>query len=124
MARYIDLDKVEFLKVKGNEEFNHGVDCCISKLLEIEPVDVIERVEYEKLKQKNIELEIEYDDIMKMNTLRVNEYKQLRSKIDKALEQTYKVRKEVLHSNEIYEPNNVIEIIDEISADFERCIGE
>lgn len=42
MARYINLDKVEFLKVKGNKEFNHGVDCCIDELLKIEPVDVIE----------------------------------------------------------------------------------
>ena len=48
MAKYIDLDKVEFLKVEGNEEFNHGVDCCINKLLKIESVDVIERSKIDK----------------------------------------------------------------------------
>lgn len=43
-----------------------------------------------------------------------------RSKINDALEQTYKVREGVLHSNEMYEPNDVLAIIDEISAYFEE----
>jgi DNA-directed RNA polymerase subunit RPC12/RpoP len=35
MGRLIDLDKVEFLKVDGNIEFNHGVDCpqCKEKVI-------------------------------------------------------------------------------------------
>lgn len=41
MSKYIDLDQVEFIKVNGNEEFNHGVDCCINKLLKQELVKVI-----------------------------------------------------------------------------------
>lgn len=41
MSRYIDLDKVEFLKVDGNEEFNHGVDCCVNRLLEAEPIKAV-----------------------------------------------------------------------------------
>lgn len=48
MARYIDLDKAEFLKVEDNKEFNHGVDYCINKLLEIEPANVIERSKIDK----------------------------------------------------------------------------
>lgn len=32
MSRYVDLDQIEFLKVDGNEEFNHAVDCCINRL--------------------------------------------------------------------------------------------
>lgn len=43
-----------------------------------------------------------------------------RSKIDTAIEQTYKVREEVLHSNTTYEPNDVLEIIDEITDYFEE----
>ncbi len=43
-----------------------------------------------------------------------------RYKIDKAIEQTYKVREEVLHSNTTYEPNDVLEIIDKITAYFEE----
>ncbi len=41
MSRYIDLDQVEFLKVDGNKEFNHGVDCCINTLLKQERVTAI-----------------------------------------------------------------------------------
>lgn len=48
MSRYIDLDQIEFLKVDGNKEFNHGVDCCINKLLEAE---TIEAVPIDKVKQ-------------------------------------------------------------------------
>jgi hypothetical protein len=43
-----------------------------------------------------------------------------RSKIDEAIEETYKVREEVVHSNTTYEPNDVLEIIDEITAYFEE----
>lgn len=48
----IDLDNVEFIKCEGNKEFNHGVDCCINKLLEQErvaaiPMDVINSVKKE-----------------------------------------------------------------------------
>lgn len=41
MSRYVDLDKIEFLKVDGNDEFNHGVDCCINRLCKavLEPCD-------------------------------------------------------------------------------------
>ena len=45
-------------------------------------------------------------------------------KIKKDLEQTYEIRKEVLHSNKTYEPNDVLEIIDEITAYFEKYIEE
>lgn len=48
MSRYIDLNQTEFLKVDGNKEFNHGVDCCINKLLKQEPVKVIQM---DKVKQ-------------------------------------------------------------------------
>lgn len=41
MSKYIDLDQVEFLKVDGNKEFNHGVDCCINTLLKQERVTAI-----------------------------------------------------------------------------------
>ena len=41
MSRYIDLDQIEFLKVDGNKEFNHGVDCCINRLLEEEPIKAV-----------------------------------------------------------------------------------
>lgn len=41
MSRYIDLDQIEFLKVDGNEEFNHGVDCCINRLLKAEPIKAV-----------------------------------------------------------------------------------
>ena len=37
----IDLDQIEFLKVDGNKEFNHGVDCCIDTLLKAEPIEAI-----------------------------------------------------------------------------------
>ena len=83
MARFIDLDKVEFLKVEGNKEFNHGVDCCINSLLEIEPADVIECSEYEKLRLVNLDLTettkgllAEHEQLLK-----------LRSKINKAIEE-------------------------------------
>lgn len=41
MRRYIDLDQIEFLKVDGNKEFNHGVDCCINRLLRAEPIKAV-----------------------------------------------------------------------------------
>lgn len=53
MSRYIDLDQIEFLKVDGNEEFNHGVDCCINRLLKAEP---IKAVPLDKVKQAREEI--------------------------------------------------------------------
>lgn len=64
MARYVDLDKVEFLKVDNNKEFNHGVDCCINKLLEIEPADVIERENVKRLIEAAIEDSWELDYVL------------------------------------------------------------
>lgn len=87
MARFIDLDAVEFLKVDGNEEFNHGVDCCINKLLEIEPADVVERAEYQKLKEKNTELEIMSDNFLRLNEVLKKENSRLHEKINKAIEE-------------------------------------
>lgn len=54
MSRYIDLDQIEFLKVDGNKEFNHGVDCCINRLLEAEPIEV---VSLDKVKHAREEIE-------------------------------------------------------------------
>ena len=48
MARFVDLDQIEFLQVDGNKEFNHGVDCCINKLLSAKPIDVVERSKINK----------------------------------------------------------------------------
>lgn len=56
MSRYIDLDQIEFLKVDGNEEFNHGVDCCVNRLLKVEP---IKAVSLDKVKQAREEIENE-----------------------------------------------------------------
>lgn len=53
MSRYIDLDQIEFLKVDGNKEFNHGVDCCINELLKAEPIKAIP---LEKVKQAREEI--------------------------------------------------------------------
>ena len=53
MSRFVDLDQVEFLKVDGNKEFNHGVDCCINRLLEAEP---IKAVSLDKVKQAREEI--------------------------------------------------------------------
>ena len=53
MSRYIDLDQIEFLKVDGNEEFNHGVDCCVNRLLRAEP---IKAVSLDKVKQAREEI--------------------------------------------------------------------
>lgn len=63
---------------------------------------------------------IDYQDFMEIPTADVVE----REKIDEALDITYKVREMVLHSNRTYEVNDVLDIIDEISACFERHIGE
>lgn len=53
MSRYVDLDQIEFLKVDGNKEFNHGVDCCINTLLKAEP---IEAVSLDKVKEAREEI--------------------------------------------------------------------
>lgn len=53
MSRYVDLDQIEFLKVDGNKEFNHGVDCCINRLLKAEPIEVIS---LDKVKQAREEI--------------------------------------------------------------------
>jgi hypothetical protein len=53
MSRFVDLDQVEFLKVDGNKEFNHGVDCCINRLLKAEP---IKAVSLDKVKQAREEI--------------------------------------------------------------------
>lgn len=52
MSRYIDLEQIEFLKVDGNKEFNHGVDCCINRLLEAEPIKVVSLDRVKKLERK------------------------------------------------------------------------
>lgn len=54
MSKLIDLDNVEFLKVDGNKEFNHGVDCCINKLLKQERVTAIP---LDKIKKAREELQ-------------------------------------------------------------------
>lgn len=54
MSKLIDLDNVEFLKVDGNKEFNHGVDCCINKLMKQECVQVIP---LDKVKQAREEIQ-------------------------------------------------------------------
>jgi hypothetical protein len=56
MSKYIDLEQIEFLKVDGNKEFNHGVDCCINRLLKAEP---IKAVSLDKVKQAREEIENE-----------------------------------------------------------------
>lgn len=53
MSNLVDLDQVEFLKVDGNKEFNHGVDCCINKLLKQERVQAIP---LDKVKQAREEM--------------------------------------------------------------------
>lgn len=52
MSNLIDLDRVEFLKVDGNKEFNHGVDCCINALLKQERVQAIPLDKIKRLEQK------------------------------------------------------------------------
>lgn len=54
MSKLIDLDNVEFLKVDGNKEFNHGVDCCINTLLKQERVTAIT---LDKIKQAREEIQ-------------------------------------------------------------------
>jgi hypothetical protein len=54
MSRYIDLDQIEFLKVDGNKEFNHGVDCCINTLLEAEPIEVVSLDKVKKAREECI----------------------------------------------------------------------
>lgn len=52
MSRYIDLDQIEFLKVDGNKEFNHGVDCCINTLLEAEPIKAVSLDKVKKAREE------------------------------------------------------------------------
>jgi hypothetical protein len=61
MSRYIDLDQIEFLKVDGNKEFNHGVDCCVNRLLKAEP---IKAVSLDKVKQAREEIENEHNKML------------------------------------------------------------
>ena len=68
MGRLIDLDKVEFLKVDKNIEFNHGVDCCINRLLEQPTVEAIPKADYEaRLKADMVamltELQLEIEEM-------------------------------------------------------------
>lgn len=41
-------------------------------------------------------------------------------KIDKAIDKVYKIRKEVLYANGCYEPDDVLDIIDQITKLFEE----
>lgn len=41
-------------------------------------------------------------------------------KIDKAIDEAYKIRNEVLYANGCYEPNDVLDIIDQITKLFEE----
>lgn len=43
-----------------------------------------------------------------------------REKINKAINEAYKIRDEVLHDNDYYESNDVLDIIDEITKLFEE----
>jgi hypothetical protein len=52
MSNLIDLDQVELLKVDGNKEFNHGVDCCINTLLKQERVQAIPLDEIKKVREE------------------------------------------------------------------------
>lgn len=52
MSRYVDLDQIEFLKVDGNEEFNHGVDCCINRLLKEGSIEVVSLDKIKKVREE------------------------------------------------------------------------
>ena len=54
MNKYIDLDQIEFLKVDGNKEFNHGVDCCINRLQNAKPIEI---VSLDKVRQARKEIQ-------------------------------------------------------------------
>jgi len=43
-----------------------------------------------------------------------------REKIDKAIDEVYKIRKDVLYANGCYEPDDVLDIIDQITKLFEE----
>ncbi len=43
-----------------------------------------------------------------------------REKIDKAIDEVYKMRKDVLYANGCYEPDDVLDIIDQITKLFEE----
>lgn len=52
MSRYVDLDQIEFLKVDGNKEFNHGVDCCVNRLLKVEPIKAVSLDKIKKVREE------------------------------------------------------------------------
>ena len=65
MGRLIDLDKVEFLKVDGNIEFNHGVDCCVNRLLKQPTVEAIPKAQYDELKANITMMRLDYEARLK-----------------------------------------------------------
>ena len=97
MAEYIDKNDVDFYCSYQGDCMGSSSDC-----------------------EKCWDYVVARQDFMRVPTSDVVE----REKIDEALEITYKVREMVLHSNRTYEVNDVLDIIDEISACFERHIGE
>ena len=130
MAEYIDRNLINYHKERVLNRWaeSRHTDCDVSykyivtsgDISNIPTADVIERSEYEKVLEGNKQLKHIISDKVDKDLKCAFEVKELRSKIDKAIEQTYKVRDMVLHSNRMYEPNDVLEIIDEISKLFEE----
>lgn len=93
MAEYVTKEQVKEKIMEIEKPCDDRLDYYIdSSNLEdeidnIKPADVIERSEYERLKQENRELAIKYDNAMNMVINEQENFIRLRSKIDKAIEE-------------------------------------
>lgn len=63
---------------------------------------------------------IAIDDVIKVVAERPTADVVEREKIDKAIDEVYKMRKDVLYANGCYEPDDVLDIIDQITKLFEE----
>ena len=90
MAEYINRQDLDFLNdfcIDSGKYVGLRLDDVFNELA---TADVIERSEYEALKKENHELAIKYDNAMNRVADGLEEILRLRSKIDKAIEDSYK----------------------------------
>ena len=84
MAEYIN----RALALREVERWEEGITVNIkAELKALHAEDVVERAEYEKLKEKNTELEIMSDNFLRLNEALKKENSRLHEKIDKIIEE-------------------------------------
>ena len=128
MARYINIDNIPDIILDG-KVINPKLDLpnnnvTVRDILECtHEEDVVERSEYQKLKEENTELVIITDNFLHLNEVLRKENSRLHEKIDKAIKEIIEYRDDKNNDFDPYEVeviNAVLEIIKKNIKEWKR----